>query len=144
MIRGMADAEVVRGLDPPASHRSVQVYVGLKQLRVRADQLQLRIEERLLGVGHLKIDRHALLITKDRQLAKALQRFDVLGLFSPDLLEFSAVNQGILEVLESIDDRLLVGVQGFALRGFGLLDLVLDSSCRKYRNRPGRSKRPRP
>src|SRR5207253_10460845 len=76
------------------------------------------------------------------QVAEAQQCLDVLRLLLAYLSELRPIDQSVLHVLESADDRLFVCVESLSLQSFGLRDLTADAACIKNRLRDARSERP--
>src|SRR5882672_10880267 len=121
--------------DPAAAHRLVEVRVGLEQLRLRRHVGELRVEQRLLGVGDLEVDRGAFLVAQRRKIAEALQRRDVRRLNFARLAELGAVDERVLHLLEADQDGFLVTGKRLALERFGPRDLVADPAGVENRQR---------
>src|SRR6202171_3450797 len=134
--------ESLRFLYPAATHRLVQIRVRLEKLGLRRDVRELGVEQRLFGIGHLQIDRRPFPVTQIGQVAEAPQRLHVLRLLLAHLSEFDPIDQGILHILESADDRLFIRVERLSLHSFGLRDLTAEPPGVENRLQRTRRKRP--
>src|SRR5512146_1788369 len=65
------------GALPGAAHRLVELGVRLEERSLCPDIGELGIEERLLRVGDLEVDRGALAVAERREIAETLQSCDV-------------------------------------------------------------------
>src|SRR5258706_12992567 len=104
-----AGRERLRRCDPAATGRFVQARVRPKQLGLRRDVCQLGVEQRLLGVGDFQINGRPFVVAQRGEVAEALQCRDVPRLHLTRPAELRAVDQRVLHVLESDDDRFLIG-----------------------------------
>src|SRR5258706_14477372 len=135
--------QLLRVRDPAAAHRLVEIRVRLEELRLRRDVGELGVEERLLGVRHLEIDRRAFPVAKVREVAETLQSRDVARLRLARQRELAAVDKRVLHFLEGDDDRFLVCGKRLALECFGLRDLAADAAGVEDRERRPGPIRPR-
>src|SRR5437899_1838182 len=108
----LARGEPFRLFDPTATYRLVQIRVRLEELGLSRDIRELGIEQRLFGVGHFQINGRPFPVAKVGQVAEAPQRLDVLRPLLAYLPELRPIDQRVLDVLESADNRLFVGVEG--------------------------------
>src|SRR5258706_15190339 len=79
--------------DPATAHRLVEIRIRLEVLRLRRDERKLGVEERLLRVSDLEIDRRPFLVALLGEVAKPSQLVDVVRLFVADLLVLDTVHQ---------------------------------------------------
>src|SRR5512132_701183 len=142
-VSGGAVADQFFGfLDPTAAHRLVQIRVRLEELGLRRHVRELGQEKRLFGVGHLEIDGRAFVVTQHRQVAEAKERQYVLRLLLAYLPVLRPIDQRVLHILESTDDRLFVGKESLLLHSFSARDLTADPAGVEDRLHQTRAVRP--